>query len=132
MAGIHARQAIQSLNVLRRTAVLLKSLQSLLGTVSVRGFQYSDFSYRYWLISSKAYFLVLGDLKQVDMALYYRVCSILAVVESFLADFPFEREEVMESLGSIRILTINCRLRVGRSIKLIKPMLPSVEDCQRG
>ncbi|WP_219857032.1 hypothetical protein, partial [Stutzerimonas kunmingensis] len=89
MAAIRLCDIVHNRSVYRQTSAFLGEVQALLGDASVKGFE-TDFSFRYSLVAAMAHHSVLENLKGVDEILHWRVVSFLSVIESYLADRPFD------------------------------------------
>lgn len=110
MAAIRLCDIVHNRSVYRQTSAFLGEVQALLGDASVKGFE-TDFSFRYSLVAAMAHHSVLKELKGVDEILHWRVVSFLSVIESYLADRPFDSDNSAQLFGAMNVLATDCRIR---------------------
>ncbi|MCQ4256267.1 hypothetical protein [Stutzerimonas stutzeri] len=103
MAAIRLCDIVHNRSVYRQTSAFLGEVQALLGDASVKGFE-TDFSFRYSLVAAMAHHSVLENLKGVDEILHWRVVSFLSVIESYLADRPFDSNNSAQLFGAMNVL----------------------------
>lgn len=122
MAAIRLRDIVHNRAVYRQTGTFLEEVQALLGDASVKDFE-ADFNFRYWLVAATAYYTVLADLKEVDEILHWRIESFLSVIESYLADRPYDRGNSPVLFGAMSVLATDCRIRSEQRLSSLRSAL---------